>query len=71
MKRIIESVEPIIWVMAAFIVFFTVTLFFAEHFFGNDAQIFQVIVGQLSGFGGAFLLKVKTDKEKDDQGEKQ
>lgn len=41
------------------IIFFVIALFYAEHRFPNDGQIFQVISNLVSGFAGAFLMYIK------------
>ena len=40
-------------------IFFAVMLLVSEIFFMADSQLFQVFAGLLTGFGGAFLAKVK------------
>lgn len=42
------------------IVFFVLCLFYSEHMFPNDGQIFQVISNLVSAFGGAFLMYIKS-----------
>jgi len=39
--------------------FFVLCLFYAEHMFPNDGQVFQVISNLVSGFAGAFLMYIK------------
>lgn len=41
------------------IIFFVIALFYSEHKFPNDGQIFQVIANLVSGFAGAFLMFIK------------
>jgi hypothetical protein len=50
-------------------VFFCGVLIFCEHFFPMDGQIFQVIAGLLSGFSGAFFMRVKPTKPTDNHDE--
>jgi len=52
-------IEPIIYLLAGLLVFFTLCLFAAEHWFATDGQIFQVISGLLTGISGAMLMRVK------------
>ena len=54
-----ETVDPVLKMLCGMVVFFTMVLFVAEKYFGNDAQIFQVVAGLLTGFGGALLMRVK------------
>ena len=54
-----DGLEPMLLMLCAMVVFFTMILFAAEKFFGSDAQLFQVVAGLLSGFGGALLMRVK------------
>lgn len=54
-----EPVEPVVYLLFVGIVFFTLILFAAEHFFNNDSQLFQVIAGVLTGFAGGFLARIK------------
>lgn len=45
------------------VVWFTMVLVFVEYRFQQDAQIFQVVAGLVTGFSGAFLglMKAKID----------
>lgn len=54
-----ETVEPILRLLAALMVFFTVCLFFCEHFFGSDREVFQAISNLLAGISGAFIMRIK------------
>ena len=54
-----SKVEPVLLLLFGGIVFFTLMLFVSERFFPMDGQIFQVISGLLTGFGGAFMMRVK------------
>ncbi len=58
-----NRVEAIVYLLFAGMVFFTAMLFVCEHFFPNDGQIFQVIAGILSGFTGAFFMRIKPRQE--------
>lgn len=54
-----EEIEPILYLLAAIILFFTVVLIGVEYIFKDDAQVFQVIATLLTGFAGAFMGRVK------------
>ncbi len=57
--QVLEGVEPIIKLLSALIIFFTVVLIFCEHFFPADGQVFQVFCGVLTGLVGALMIRVK------------
>lgn len=59
---VMEPVEPIIKLLSVGIAFFAVCLFLSEVFFKDDSQLFQVFAQLLSGFGGAFLMRVTGKK---------
>jgi cytochrome c biogenesis protein CcdA len=61
-----NRIEPVLLLLATMIVFFTVLLLGSAHYFPNDGQTFQVISGLLTGFSGAFLMRVKPTSKKDD-----
>lgn len=63
--------EPILYLLAGMVIFFTVLLFVSAKFLTNDGQTFQVISGLLTGFAGALLARVKPADggKKDDHGE--
>jgi hypothetical protein len=50
-----KTMDPVLKLLLVGILFFTAALFYCEHRFPSDGQIFQVIAGLLTGFGGAFL----------------
>jgi hypothetical protein len=54
-----ERIEPITLLMFAAVVFFTLLLIAVSKWSPEDGQTFQVISGLLTGFGGAFLGRVK------------
>lgn len=56
------KVEPVLKLLAATMVFFTVVLIGVEYFFKEDAQVFQVIASILTGVVGAFLGRIKPAK---------
>jgi len=53
------SEDLILKLLIGSILFFVCALFYSEHHFPNDGQLFQVIASLLSGFGGAFLMFIK------------
>jgi hypothetical protein len=61
-----QRLEPVELLLMGGIVFFTICLFISERFFPSDGQIFQVVSGLLTGFGGAFLMRVKPKGDKAD-----
>jgi hypothetical protein len=54
-----EPVDPVLYLLFAGMIFFTMILIGVEHFFMQDAQVFQVIAGVLTGFTGAFFGRMK------------
>lgn len=54
-----EPVEPVLKLLTALMVFFTLALFACERFFSSDTQVFQVICGLLTAISGAFMMRVK------------
>ena len=67
MQKTILGQEPVVLLLFIGMVFFCGVLIFCEHFFPMDGQIFQVIAGLLSGFSGAFFMRVKPQKANSDQ----
>jgi hypothetical protein len=59
--------DPVLKLLLIGILFFTAALFYCEHRFPNDGQIFQVIAGLLTGFGGAFLAFARKELGVPDQ----
>lgn len=55
--------DPIIVLLAAGLVFFTVTLLGVAHWMSSDGQTFQVISGLLTGFAGAFFARIDPRKK--------
>lgn len=53
------KLEPILKYLGFFMIFFTVVLVGVEYFFKEDAQVFQVIAGILTGITGACLARIK------------
>ncbi len=53
------SENLILKLLVGSIFFFLAALFYAEHRFPNDGQLFQVIASLVSGFSGAFLMFIK------------
>lgn len=63
------KLEPVIALLFVGMIFFTAMLFAAEKWFPNDGQMFQVVAGLLTGFSGAFFMRVKpkaTEHPEDD-----
>ena len=54
-----EGLEPVVLLLFVGILVFTGALFLSERFFGSDGQMFQVVAGLLTGFSGAFFMRVK------------
>jgi hypothetical protein len=55
------TIEPIVWLLAGGIVFFSLIIFACEHWYANDGALFQVFSNLLAGFSGAlFMRKPKT-----------
>lgn len=61
-----NRLEPVLVLLAVMILFFTGLLVAMAKFFPTDGQTFQVISGLLTGFGGAFLARIKPAGNKDD-----
>ena len=53
------KLEPVVLLLFIGMVIFAGLLFVSEKFFPMDGQIFQVIAGLLTGFSGAFFMRVK------------
>lgn len=54
-----DKVEPVVYLLFAGMVVFAILLFVSEKIFPSDGQMFQVIAGMLTGFSGAFFMRVK------------
>lgn len=54
-----SHVDPIMWLLFAGIVFFTLLLVAISKWSPNDGQTFQVLSGLLTGFAGAFFGRMK------------
>lgn len=54
-------IEPILYLLFAGMIIFTGLLILVNWLWPQDGQMFQAIFGLSSGFGGAFLLRVKGD----------
>lgn len=57
--RFSEHIEPIMHLLFAAIVFFTLLLVAISKWSPNDGQTFQVISGLLTGFSGVFFGRLK------------
>ena len=53
------AVDGVTLLLFGGMMFFTLVLLLCEKFYPNDGQVFQVFAGLLSGFAGAFFLRVK------------
>lgn len=53
------GIEPVLLLLSALLMFFTVLLFCSSSLYPTDGQIFQVISGLVTGFAGALLMRVK------------
>lgn len=60
-----KRMDPAVYLLAFMVVFFTAILIYVEFVFKSDGQIFQVICGMLTGFGGALLLRLKPQGERE------
>jgi hypothetical protein len=60
-----EKVEPVVLLLFLGMVIFAGLLFVSEKFFPSDGQFFQVIAGLLTGFSGAFFMRVKPRESAD------
>lgn len=52
------GIEPIVWLLAGLLIFFTATLFLSEWLFRSDGQFYQTVAGLTSGVSGALLLRI-------------
>jgi hypothetical protein len=64
-----RKVEPVVLLLFVGMVVFTVALFACETYFPNDGQMFQVVAGLLTGFSGAFFMRVKPSTQTQDKRE--
>lgn len=58
-QTISKSIEPIVFLLFGGIIFFTLLLVAISKWSPNDGQTFQVVSGLLTGFAGAFMMRVK------------
>lgn len=58
-----NKLEPVVRLLFIGMVIFAALLFVSEKFFPMDGQMFQVIAGLLTGFSGAFFMRVKPKNE--------
>ncbi len=54
-----HKLEPIVLLLFVGMLFWTGMLFICQKFYPDDGQIFQVISGLLTGFSGAFFMRIK------------
>ena len=55
MLKKLGEIDGVLMLLFASMVFFTAALLWVEHFFPNDAQMFQVIAGLVTTSSGAFF----------------
>lgn len=53
------NVDPVLWLLVAMMVFFTLVMIACEVWFVTDSQLFQVFAGVLTALSGAFLGRIK------------
>lgn len=58
-QTISKNIEPIVFLLFGGIIFFTLLLVAISKWSPNDGQTFQVVSGLLTGFAGAFMMRVK------------
>ena len=51
-------IDPVLLLLFAGIILFTGVLVFVEWAFKSDGQIYQTLAGLVTGFSGAFLLRI-------------
>ena len=59
MKPMQDKIEPVVLLLFLGMIIFAGVLLGCEHFFPMDGQLFQVFAGLLTGFSGAFFMRVK------------
>lgn len=59
-----KQIDPVLYLLFIGMVFFAIILIFCEHYFMSDGQMFQVMAGLLTGFGGAFFGRINPSKDK-------
>lgn len=58
MKNQDWRVDPVLLLLLGAIVFFTLVMIYASHLFPTNQVLFQTISGLLTGFSGAFIMRV-------------
>ena len=58
-RKWLGDIEGTLMLLFGGMVWFTIVLIFVEYRFNNDAQVFQVVAGLVTGFAGAFFAMVK------------
>jgi hypothetical protein len=61
-----NKVEPIVLLLVALVIFFTVILIGVARMMSSDGQTFQIIAGLVTGFSGALLMRVKPKNTAED-----
>lgn len=64
-QTISKNIEPIVFLLFGGIIFFTLLLVAISKWSPNDGQTFQVVSGLLTGFAGAFMMRVKPPSNPD------
>jgi hypothetical protein len=54
-----DRIEPVVLLLFTGMLVFTVVVMACEKFYPMDGQLFQVFAGLLTGFSGAFFMRVK------------
>ncbi len=54
-----SAIDPILKMLVALVVFFSLLLIGVARFMSSDGQTFQILSSLVSGFAGALLLRIK------------
>lgn len=54
-----SKIEPIVLLLFIGMLVWSALLFVCQQYYSDDGQIFQVISGLLTGFSGAFFMRIK------------
>lgn len=54
-----DKLEPVVLLLLIGIIFFTGMILVCEKWYPMDGQLFQVMASLLSGFSGAFFMRIK------------
>lgn len=58
-----RKVEPIVYLLFIGMALFAVALVLVKLLFPQDGQMFQVFAGLLSGFSGAFFMRIRSGSQ--------